>query len=126
VEEQARKMGSVADEVFLFVPADIRIPFAVQEIMFDRIVIEHTDHEILSNIAEGMGVEPVSFIMEYSEGPSFSSLDAAVEHCFDLYGVPEGKKELVAEYLTSAISRKDGQYAIGDSRNVGVIWWQNS
>ncbi|MBI0584430.1 MAG: class I SAM-dependent methyltransferase [Methanomassiliicoccus sp.] len=126
VEKQLRRVSTVADEVFLFVPADIRIPFSVQEVMFGRIMVEHTDHVILSNITEDMGLEPVSFVIEYPEAPCFDSLEAAVKNCFDLYGVPEDQEGPVAEHIKSAILKKGERYATSDSRGVGVIWWQNS
>ncbi|MDW5563944.1 MAG: class I SAM-dependent methyltransferase [Methanomassiliicoccus sp.] len=126
IEEQIRRMDSIADKVYLFVPADLRIPFAVQEILFGRIVVEHTDFEILSNIAEDLGLKPITFTMDYPERACFDNLEVAMEHYFDFYGVPDEKKELVAENLRSTILQKGGQFTTNGSRNVGVIWWQNS
>lgn len=123
-DEQMRRMDSIADAVHLFVPADIRIPFSVQEIMFGRVMIEHTDFEILYNIAKELGFEPSTSILEYGDVMSFESLDAALEHCFDLYNVPEPKKEPVADHLSSAVTMRDGKFVLGEARKVGTIWWQ--
>jgi hypothetical protein len=126
IKEQVRRMSSVADQVYLFVPADIRIPTDVQEIMFGRIEVEYTDHEILSNLTRDMGLEPVSFVLEYPEAPCFDGPEAAIEHCLDLYGASEEKRGPVAEHLRLAISRRDSRFLTAGPRKVGVIWWRNS
>lgn len=122
---QLRRMSSVADEVFLFVPGDIRIPFDVQEMMFGDVVVEHTDHEILTNIAEDLGLEPVAWTMEYPGRPGFDSIDEAVEHYLDLYGVPESGKGPIADHIASTLRERGGTFAMSDEMKVGAIWWQS-
>lgn len=124
VGEQMRRMGSVSDAVYLFVPADIRIPFAVQEIMFGRVMVERTDFEILSGIARELGFKPRAYTEEYQEGDGFDSLETAIEYYLEFYNVPESKEEQVAEHLSSAIRTEGEKFVLSGTRNVGVIWWQ--
>ncbi len=125
VGEQMRRMSSISDEVFLFVPADIRIPFDVQEILFGQVAVEHTDYKILSHIAREMGMAPRTLIWEYPNGPGFDSLEAAVKHCCDMYNATGSIGKKVAEHLSSTMMEKDGRFFANASRKVGVICWQN-
>ncbi|NLK26386.1 MAG: methyltransferase domain-containing protein [Euryarchaeota archaeon] len=125
IRDQMKRMNSVSDAVFLFVPADLRIPLGIQEILFGSAAITHTDFEILSNLAKDMGLEPHTQVLEYPGSVKFDSLSAASDYYCEFYNVPESKKEAVMENLSSAMIVNDGKFATSISRHVGIICWQN-
>ncbi len=122
---QLERMSLISDEVYLFVPADLRIPPDVQEVLFDDVVVKHTDHEILTNLAIDMGLRPRSYAIEYPNRMGFDDLDKAVDYYSDFFGVDEQKREQFTGHLRSTMVLSEGKYLLATSRKVGVICWQN-
>lgn len=123
VKEQMRRMNRASDTVYLFVPADIRIPFDIQKILFGEVAVRHTDHEILSKIAKDLGFGPRNFIIQYPSSYRFPSLDAAMEHYIALFNIPLSLREQVIEHLSSSMKVDDAGYYTSVPRRVGVICW---
>jgi SAM-dependent methyltransferase len=125
IGDQMERMSSISDEVSLFVPGDLRIPPDIQEVLFDEVVLKHTDYEILSNLAADLGYHPKSFIIEYPNSMGFDEMENALNYCFEFFYVPEHRREQFTRHLLSVLVFKERQYFLATSRKVGVICWQN-
>jgi SAM-dependent methyltransferase len=125
IKVQLERMNSISDEVYLFVPAEQRIPPEVQEILFDDVVLKHTDHEILTNLAAELDYDPKSFIIEYPNWIGFDNEEKALDHFSEFFDIQEVRRERFANYLRSILVFTEGQYFISSSRKVGVICWRN-
>jgi SAM-dependent methyltransferase len=121
---QLARMDAIADAVFLFVPADHRIPYSIQELLFGKVRVMYTDHVILSRLTNEMGYHPDTFTIDYPNNLGFSSLEEAGDYYCDIYCAPASFRGSVIERLASSMEERSGRYYMGHSRSVGVICWQ--
>lgn len=124
IREQLARMDAIADTVFLFVPADHRIPYSIQELLFGKVRVMYTDHVILSKLTNEMGYYPDTFTIDYLNNLGFTSVEEAGDHYCDFYDVHTTIKGKVLERLASSLEERGGRYFMGHSRSVGAICWQ--
>jgi SAM-dependent methyltransferase len=124
IKDQLARMDAIANEVFLFVPADHRIPYDIQELMFGKVRVMHSDLVILSKLASELGYRPDTFTIDYLNNLGFTSVEEAGDHYCDFFDVPASIKGKVIERLASSVEERGGRYFMGHSRSVGVICWQ--
>lgn len=125
VRLQIERMNEVAKDVYLFVPAELRIPVEVQGIMFGGTRVRYTDLEILTNLLLDMGIHPKVQVMEYRMVDGYNTIEEAIEGLLDLYGADDRTMENVRNYIYKNIINIEGKYLMKGAREVGSICWRN-
>ena len=114
-----------ADRVCLFVPAEPRMPEAVERILFGAVVSSRLpDHVLLFNLLHDLGIHADVEVLTHPREKRFGSLEEAVDEQLRFHDAPEESREAFAEYVEPKLQRRDGAFVLARPVKTGVLRWR--
>lgn len=114
------------DRVVVFVPANIRIPVALQNILHGTdAVIQVPDHVMLFNILWDMGYPTDVLVKSYTAKREYEDLEAAVDEHMRFHNVPDCKRENMTQYVRSLVKYDGVRPIIEQERSTAMLRWRS-
>ncbi|QLH74546.1 MAG: hypothetical protein HPY73_03200 [Methanomassiliicoccales archaeon] len=126
LSEQLKKMDEASlRSVYIFVPAEQRIPEDVQRAIYGRNVTTGlSEHTILFNALYELGIEANVQILHHKTMAFYESIDKATNDLAWFYNIPDERKTALYKHLEAVMIQKDGGFYLERTRKVGVVWWK--
>lgn len=125
MKSQLEKMNNASSGgVCIFVPANLRIPKEVQSLLRGtEQSIQLPDHVVLFNLLWDMGIHAEVLIYTHKASRRFKDMESALQDQMRFHNVPEEKREIMADYVSSLLKKEGDELVIEQQRSTAMLRW---
>ncbi len=121
----ARMQRLATDRVCLFVPAEPRMPEAVERILFGAVVSSRMpDHALLFNLLHDLGIDADVEVLTYAREKRYATREEAVDEQLRFHDAPEEKRAAFAAFVAPQLRERDGAFVLTKTVKTGVLRWR--
>ena len=123
---QLERMQRLATgRVCLFVPAEPRMPEAVERILFGAVVSSRVaDHVLLFNLLHDMGIDADVEVLRCEREKRYASREQAVDEQMRFFDAPDEKRGEIAAFLEPRLRAAGAGVALTATVRTGVLRWR--
>lgn len=123
---QLERMRRLATErVVLFVPAEPRMPEAIERILFGALVSSRmADHVLLHNLLHDLGIDADVEVLACHREQRFASREAAIDEQLRFHDAPDDKRDAIAAYLAPSLRDDGAGVVLARTVKTGVLRWR--
>ena len=123
---QLERMQRLATHrVCLFVPAEPRMPAAVERILFGAVVSSRMpDHVLLFNLLHDLGIDADVEVLTHAREKRYASPEEAVDEQLRFHDAPEEKRDAFTAFVAPQLRERDGGFVLAKTVKTGVLRWR--